>query len=589
MLVDFIDGECKFKQIGREKGDIPEWDDCILEDLNSDFIHCQVKYQNTPFSIDNIERDKKRTGELKDLSVLDKAIFELGNWYTKTTEQLNRNKKRFRLYVPNLDIDIKAKLKLRVLHELCETQIQSTTTTIGLESLFIANQNFKNISLWLDSWCNISSKDNIIGIFGKMRVIATGSIEDINNRIENTLKRYFNNPATVRQQITDMMSLEANTTSDIDSLYLYTQLSTNLRKDKVRPWTKYSIDPTGWSISGIVNASWPEIQQPDQVISGAWSESEACDIYLRGPVADANPALINAISRLFLHLPGSTAAYTIHNNELTEKIKKNVGGTIGREVHEPIGNKIYKSENIGTTSISRTLDKISDQNREASDLDDQMLIVTWNFVKSKISIKISSCPVAIITRIETRWNNVRDMLENDHIRLNSLFKSMMRPSAERPSIRAELRIGISTASLIATAFFYQIFIIEALEAPMDTFEKINNLAIQAFALVTWSGPSDSITSRVRRLGEEGSVELLGREPSSITILPHVNETPTQLLNDTMADTSQVKINIATSHRPKVIITATPEFERLIRTGDLNGIKTYIETSLRNFSQISETL
>ena len=77
MLVAFVKGRQHYLCIGAEQGDIPQWDDLIIQDKVDSYIHIQVKRYTTDFSNDLIIRDTykqgNRKGTLRGLSPFDKT------------------------------------------------------------------------------------------------------------------------------------------------------------------------------------------------------------------------------------------------------------------------------------------------------------------------------------------------------------------------------------------------------------------------------------------------------------------------------------------------------------------------------------
>lgn len=196
MLVSFVKGLPHHFAIGAEQGDIDKWDDLVIQTNTGGYIHVQAKRQTTDFRPSgSIKRDKyvkdKRKGEPKVLSPLDETFKSLGERVSKKNSDSNDLQKEFWLELPESSIEIKKGLKISHLRDLCEVQIRSVTTLIGLIALTKTNSNAKNIFLWLTTWCDFKDWDHIFKAFKILKIKTSGMETDIVTRVEKNLSQIF--------------------------------------------------------------------------------------------------------------------------------------------------------------------------------------------------------------------------------------------------------------------------------------------------------------------------------------------------------------------------------------------------------------
>ena len=80
--------------------------------------------------------------------------------------------------------------------------------------------------------------------------------------------------------------------------------------------------------------------------------------------------------------------------------------------------------------------------------------------------------------------------------------------------------------------------------------------------------------QVRKLTDAGIDILLGREPAKILILSDIEVSPNDVCNESLADSNIPQFNIATPHRPTLVVTSSPELNRLIRNGNISALVDY---------------
>jgi hypothetical protein len=253
------------------------------------------------------------------------------------------------------------------------------------------------------------------------------------------------------------------------------------------------------------------------------------------------------------------------------QILDEVGDTIGNLPLEEESFPIFDATNIKESSVEREISVGIALETEAQNLSSEMSRHTWLHITAAVSARIRNLSASLVTDMERRWDNLRTELDRDIERRQKLLRSMMHPKAERPTIRADLRIGVSTASLMAEAIFYQLIVLAALGVPDIVFETFSGVTLQTLALSTWSGPVETTIRRARRLSENASL-LMGKESCDILILPQVEFPREYLRQSTLASTTVSDKTLAAGHQGILVITGTYDLKRWIEDSDLDAIR-----------------
>jgi len=578
MLVDFLDGKCVYKSLGKEQGDVPKWDDFILLALDGTQLHYQIKEQYSDFSTQPVTKGFKKSGPNKgdpeDLSEFDKTILALLAWYKNLPDPATSKTKKFILSIPSHRIDIKKDVSILVLSDFCE-QINSLTTVAGLQASIAADKRFQNLYEWLTSWCGFVTVAEVLAIFSLFGVKAWNSVTEINEKTEDKLVPFFNTPGTVRLEIENIIRSDNNFTTLTPSKYVWQKVHGYVRSDKLIPWSKYIAMPSGLFVSGNQDLLH-EGEEPTAIVNGIWNTGRPCQLYLKMNDGTTAPAILESLARICLHLPGGHIIHACDSLALIAQIKEDIGGTLGNdEIHHL---PIYDKHDISNSAVERKLGLLREQDKEAADLADEMLKLTWNMVASKVAQLIAATNNPLRDELESRWVRFQEQFNGNDGKKEALLRSMMHPQAERRSIKADLRVGIQTAHLLAEAVHYQLIVLAALGATPDAIDSFDNISIQTIALRTWSGPVAAATKKVRDLSQNAE-SWLGQEPAGCVIIPQIPVYKETLQPTTMAETTNEVPTISDGFHHKAIITGNEDFKELIDAGDLAGLTVYIRNAL----------
>jgi len=576
MVADFINGKCKYKAIAKEQGDVKKWDDYVLIGLKNTQIHYQIKENFDDLSKDTVLRDRyiqgDRKGTLRDLSPFDEAITALLNWYRSTPDRSKRNTKQFVFSSPFHSIAIKEGLPLRVLAKLCNEEIKESTDEAGLDRLATADSQIKLLLEWLTSWCGFSSQTEVLGVFRHLHVKSWNSTDQINEHSEKLLEHYFEDVTSVRLRLEDILMSDSNFTTITPIRYLLSKVWTYLKTDVI-PWSKYLSKDHKLFVSGMQDVANDQ-ENPPAIITGLWGKSRPTSLYLDIPLSWKDVSVFQNLLRICLHLPPGNLVHAKQAGALIMHMLDQVGDTIGVNALEPGNFAIFEKATVQESAVEREISVGTALDSEAESLSTEMSRHTWEHIVENVSGRIRSLSSPLITHIQRRWDHIKEELDANTDRRQKILCSMMHPGAERRTIKAELRVGIATATLLAEGIFYQLIILEALGAPDDNFEEISGASIQTIALSTWSGPMEITTRRVRKLSENADA-LIGKQLCDLLIMPQSDASLDYLARKDLASTKGGDSSLAAGRQIRTVVTGIPDLRQHIESGDIDAIRQHI--------------
>ena len=580
MLVDFINGQQQYTELGCEQGDIEKWDDLVLATSASVFVHYQAKRQNTPFSIGKcirgIQERGKNIGEMQDLSAFDEAMKSLGDWIRANKDSPALLQHKFIICVPSLQIQIKEDLELRSLHSLCHSHVTTSTTVDRLTILARGDTAIQNILDWLQKWCDFDDMEQILRALSLLSLHQTGSENDLERETETILDNCFRQSSEVRERLLTFISHNSTYASSVTPRPLLQDVIGYLLPGKAT-WTKYKLKGTNWHISGTQDMTFESIEQPPKVVTNLWSNTSQAHLLFEAPVESSNSIFSKTVMRLALHFRGIPMAYIYQADVWKEIAKKDTGGTLGISEEDFDDLKLTEYTPADDTCGERLLDSLIKQDEEAIELGIEMLKVTWQLICLKVSEKITNTASGTLrSSIDERWRIWKEQLDNNSTEQYTLCCSMVHPKAEGDDILSEMRIGPRTAKLIAEGLYLLVIVSVSLNDTNMGWKQINaELNVETRALSHWSGVSGK-RRNVRKLSDIGIQELLGKESSKVLILSQVELSRSDIESATMADNGTERSSMASPHRPALVVTRSMKMKMLIERGGITEISTFLK-------------
>ena len=576
MLVDYLEWREHHRSFGSEQGDIPKWDDFIIEKSNGDWSHVQIKRQETNFDDHPCDRDRyvhgKRAGQLRDLSAFDESLAELATWVSSNDPATAIPPREFRFELPDNGLLIKAGYSIRNFNALCELCNKPTTTPASLAMFASTDTAAANGYDWLTSWCGFTDWTHILKAFKYLRATQTGDEQDIKRLSKDILNRCFNNTDTVVTLIKDYIDDNSNAPNSVTPRRLLETLHVHLRSD-VNKWTQFSKAGSVWNVSGTHDSTG--IEMSNAVVIGIWGSEFTSYLKLNSSCPPPTNKITQALIRLGLHFKNN-GSFHVPNKDLWLNIAlTQIGETLG--IDEDDCNHLAFHEYVAFLSSDiRELDSPLKQDQEATDLHLEMHRYTYEKVKLFLEDKIIGVMPASELRdaIHAKWTKWKTILDSKEPEQIHFFTKMLHPTAEGEDIIAEARVGIQTIHLISKGIYYLLIVSEALGLDSDTFYLDSNIYVKA--LKQWSGPHGH-PRRSRSITDNGITEFLGKESSEILVLSGSDASNSELMQFSMGDFNEgdTTENIARSHTPKCVLTSNGAFKQLIQNGSISDLKDYI--------------
>lgn len=594
MLCAFIEGRKHILCIGAEQGDIPGWDDFIVQESLSEFTHLQIKKQNTDFA--PLGNCIKRTDVT--LSPLDNSMSSLAEWITTYNPDRDSTVRHFILCLPHEGPLIKRNLEIRNLRDFMALHINPTTTTKGLDNLQNVAQDGTAINLfnWLTTWCGFTDWDHIRKALHKLKIHNYGHALDIDAKSIEQLSRVFREPVTVLTFIKSYTLNNSAYTGSISPRQLLFELKDYLL-DTQKTWTQISSANGSWEISGIHDLeNNTEVERPSKIIPLLWSNNRDRSFHIN--LSQVDPAFTpihEGVFQLAIHLQGNVNALCANWNGWKVCIENKLGGTLGEREDDLESLTIAGNNAPYNLTGGMPMNTNAERDYFAKKMIAEMTKVTWQMVVAKVSWRISQMDTSqsqeLRDTIEARWNSWQEALNNDESILTSHLKKIVHPNAEGEEILGSLRIGPKTKLLIADALFMCLIISVSLD-PSDSgiMRTEDGLSIGAIGLKWWSGPAGK-AKKVRRVDAEDAVsELVGKEPYDILVLSQSEQPQSEIYKQSIGASRNTDHSLAAGHSPQLLITRDKRFDSIINKGSLSDLSVYLRQKLKAHNEsLIETL
>lgn len=594
MICAFIEGRKHILCIGAEQGDIPGWDDFVIQNCADEFTHLQVKRQQTDFTPLN-SCIRNGTAEL---TPLDRSMQSLASWILTYDPLIKSNKYHFKLCVPFDSPNIKRNFELRNFKDFKTLHINGTTTSQRLETLLSVQKDSTAINVfnWLTTWCDFTGWEHINRALQILDIFDYKLETEIDSDSKELLSRVFREPATVLLRIKSYTQENSAYTGAIYPRQLLFQLKDYLLNSQ-KTWTQIDNINGEWKISGIHDLeSNTDVERPSKIIPLLWSNSRDRALHIN--ISQVSPSLTpihEGIFQLAIHMQGNVNALCVNWDGWKVSLESKLGGTLGD--NEDDLDSLTISSNNSPFIITGGMPLNSNTEREAfaRSLTTEMTKVTWEMVREKVSWRISNMDTTqsqeLRDAVEARWNDWQAALGNDKPTLVTLFKKMVHPNAEGQDILGHLRIGPKTKLIIGDALFTCLLICVALDSDNSEIMKTGDgLSIGVIGLNWWSGPAGK-TRRVRRIDDDESInDLIGKEAYDILILSQSEQPESEIYKEPLGESAKVDYSLAAGRKPKILVTRNRLFSSIINKGNIDELRNYLRQKLvKHNESLTETL
>ncbi len=587
-VVAYMDSAEQCQRIGNEQGDVDEWDDVVLHGARGVTIHCQVKRQTTNFSDQDLTRGLKRRGPNKNQdqnpSPLDTAFEKLGEHFAKPVSERG-GAKRFRLVIPNANIQIKKDLTIVHLRSVCA---EWSKDGASVEAFSTAGGVTEKVRTWLSSWCGFASEEVMLECLRALEVCEHGDESRLDQDCCDSLTDWYSSPDDVRREVRDFLVKNASSAQSITPRMIACQIDRHVRPNR-RAWARYNMaNSLDWEVSGTLSGHGTDIELPEAVVDRLWAPAEDRSYELQFghgcPGAPGN-SLQFSLMRLALHVAQGVAVSASGVAGWHAMVAQTVRRTLGQSEDELAALRWGTWHEAPTPADHRRLRTSSHVDQEASRLDARMSALTWKQIKNRVGTKIvQGQRNEVRDAVEALWSDWQANIDLDPLLQQELAAGMLHANSEGSLTIGALRSGPRTAGLIADALIMLLHLAVASDGPDRSWRHFGgDVSVRTVALLYWAGPGQQV-EHVRRFFDDDErserAEFLGKETARVLVLPQARLSVSAVYGKTLADGRGGGDSIADSRTPTSIVTRSHEYQDALGQKTIASLKEFLVKALQ---------
>jgi hypothetical protein len=587
-VVAYMDSAEQCQRIGNEQGDVDEWDDVVLHGANDATIHCQVKRQTVDFSNQELKRGLKSKGENKgekqDLTPLDSAFEKLANHFAKPASARG-GAKRFRLAIPNANIQIKKGLTIVHLRFVCA---EWSKAGASVEAFSKAGGPTDKVRTWLSSWCGFASEEAMFDCVQDLEVCEHGDENRLDEDCRESLAGWYSAPDDVRREVRDFLVKNASSEQSITPRMIACHIDRYVRPNR-RAWARYRMaNSLDWEVSGTLSGHGTDIESPEAVVDRLWEPAEDRSYELQF-AHGCNGASFNSLQfslmRLALHVAQGVAVFASGVAGWHAMVAQTVRKTLGKSEDDLSALRWGNWVAAPTPADHRRLRTSSHVDQEASQLDARMSALTWKQVKSRVSEKITQGQRSEVRdAVEALWSDWQDDIDADPVLQQELAAEMLHAKSEGSFTIGALRAGPRTAGLIADALVMLLHLAAASDATDRSWRNLGSgLSVRTVALLYWAGPGQPV-EYVRRFFDDDDrserAKFLGKETARVLVLPQARSSVSAVYGKTLAEGRDGGDSIAEPRAPVSIVTRSREYQDALGQKTIASLKDFLAKALQ---------
>ncbi|HCH2609573.1 TPA: hypothetical protein NKS41_000084 [Vibrio parahaemolyticus] len=586
-VIAHLEGREHCKRIGNEQGDVPEWDDIVLHDLNGRTIYCQVKRQMTDFCTkkhdDNIITRSVNKGKFQPLSPLDKAFRSLADIFNTATKEVID--KTFYLSTPFPQISVKDCISLVNLKDVCNEWQKKGATLQDFTST--EDKHTKLVKLWLKTWCNFHNDTAMFYCLRCVEVHNLGDEDNIHEQCNTSLSNWYQDSDKVRTLITQFLVDNASENHSLTPRLIANHIQEHIKTERQK-WVRYEKHgPSDWSISGILSNDVSTVEPANAVVETLWDDNANRNFELqlhRHPNVTRNCSLDLSLIRLALHAPRSVSLRHNEASSWKDNISSEINFSIGSSKDELKKLNVLDYKLNWYTSYSRSLSKRQEISEENSSLHRSMDCITWMKIKDAVDDIIASMNEGEVQdAAEDIWCNWKKTIDLDLEVQSEAMYDMLFAIVENNQQIGQLRTGLNTVNIMSEAFETLLLIAIGLGANSVNWTDFKNkFSLRVIALAVWCGaqPKGS-RNRTKSFFTGDSLdvrrEFLGKETSKILVLPQASSSPTEILACTLASDPSSGDSMADARTPNAVITRSMAFIDAVEENTIESLKAYVNS------------
>ena len=587
-VVAYMEGIEQCHRIGNEQGDVEEWDDIVLHAANGVMIHCQIKRQTTDFSADGTTRGVKTRGEAKgeklDLSALDKAFKGLALHYAKPTSERGGLKK-FRLSIPHSNILIKKDLTVQHLRNVCK---EWSKAGADVQTFSQAVSHTEKVRTWLSTWCGFTTDDSMFECLRDLEIFEHGDEDRLDSDIRDKLSVWYSGSEDVGRAVRDFIVNNASSEQSITPRMIASHIDEFILPQK-RAFARYNMaNPLHWEISGTLTGHQTHIELPRTVVNRLWNPNDNRSYELQfgykcNEIQSCSLQL--SLTRLALHLTQGTAVSAFAADGWHATVSQTVRMTLGNSEDDLNAMRWIDCDATPSLSDHRRLRTTKLVDNEASELNEQMNILTWEQVKSRVCTKIANAqPSEVRDAVEDIWSDWQDEIDKDPLLQHELLTDMLYAKSEGSKNIGVLRSGLRTARLIAQAMDMLLHLVVASGTTNHSWRGFRNeYSVRTVALTCWAGPHQNLNEIRRFFDDDDSqerAEFLGKETARLLVLPQARSSESAIYGKTLADGRDGGDNFAEPRAPTSILTQSQDYKNVLRQETIASLKAFFSKTIK---------
>ena len=612
MLDKFLDGRPTSLGIGAEQGGIAEWDDVVIYHTADHWEHLQIKRQTSEFSEKNVDKaaylealasrkqkaakrkksenqpatpDEEEPETLLDGefdSELEKVFNSLAHWQPSGIGTMPA-KRTFSLVLPGLEIVIKGKgqeiIKITHLREVWDS---CRKDGVNISDLSKRDDNpTKLVYTWLTTWCGFKDWTHVVEKMRMVEIYCIGDESTLEKAALESLDRHFSDAVMT---LSLLEAYIADNTTDTNAVSCYTAAKHlhKLLRPSIQTWTQYSVSSTpgqGWAVAGTHDIGStpmvPPCNHAAQIVSHHWAENipnKKLRVHAEYVRPTKAPTLPSAILRLALHLKKGGESLLLGEQAWRAGADNELRSTLGDTERDLDDLHWFDNPEALSCAMERQLSSLGGTKVESDDLYSAMNDMVWQELQICVANKLNGIDDHDLSlAMLGKWQIWQAGLNKDPGARLLLFERMMYPETEGINPKHALRIGPRTVELMEAAIIMLLLTCVGLGGTdWRSIEPIGD--VLSIALRHWSGePTDNDGPRL--LGEDNLRKVLGHSPPPLVILSGVEQSPTQLLEDGMAEDLEAGHSMAAERQPRLLVTRFQVYKHL-RTGTLAKLQAH---------------
>jgi hypothetical protein len=615
MLDKFLDGRPTSLGIGAEQGGIAEWDDVVIYHSADHWEHLQIKRQTSEFSEKHVDKvvyietlasrkaakaEKKDKAEITSTtpdkeestapsddefdSELEKVLKSLATWQPSEIG-VKPAKRTFSLTLPGLEIVIKGKgkeiIKITHLREVWDSCRKDGVNIVELSKR--DDKPTQHVYTWLTTWCGFKDWNHVVEKMRMLEIHCIGDESTLEKAALESLDRHFSDSAMT---LSVLEAYIADNTTDTNAVSCYTAAKhlQKMLRPSMQTWTQYFVSPipgNGWAVAGTHDIcsipTVPPCNPAAQIVSHHWAQNipnRRLRLHAEYVRPNKAPTLPSAILRLALHLKQGSESLLLGEPAWRQGAHNELRSTFGDTERDLDDLHWFDNSDALSCAMKRELSPPADTKIESDDLYKAMNDVVWQQLQVCVSNKLSGIyDHALSVAMAQNWQIWQAELNQDPDARLLLFEQMMYPQTEGINAKHALRIGPRTVELMEAAIIMLLLTCVGLDgAHWSSIAPIGD--VLNIALRHWSGePTDNDGPRL--LGEDNLRKLLGQSPPPLVILSGVEQSPTQLLEDGIAEDLEAGLSMAAERQPHLLVTRFQVYRHL-RTGTLAKLQAHFQ-------------